>query len=245
MTNETQTMEEADRIREGLNQVSRDYLKKHYDMSPSTNEFINEYETKTGILHKLFMPAKYKHALGEIERLQRLSSLRSFSDNLVKKIESETSNPFSSSKINELRTDVENLEQAFKTSPQFKGERHPETVLYELQFQFPDFVNHESKSILETSAGEIKSFNTFNPFNEYFACLVKYAKNNRQIVLGVMEKMAEVYKLNKDNKKIAHVSISSGCFSTRDDAKYGISKLGKAIGFSNEEINRYLEDKAK
>ncbi|MGV8086905.1 MAG: hypothetical protein ACP5N1_04700 [Candidatus Woesearchaeota archaeon] len=235
---ENQIQEELTKIREGLYKVSLDEYTR-LNKKPWLNnlsEDINNYKEKTGLFYKIVTPNNYKYALKEIDRLTKLDYLWKKEKNLISIIMSETSKDISVAQINKLRTNIESLEAEYLLTPQFKNSLYPSLAVYELKFQFPDFVNSELKPLLDAPAKDIKWLKT--GINQQFNCLVKYAKNHRLIAEKVLEKIVEVYRLNKGSNKISYALFSVGLVKLENDALSGVRTLGKALGYDEEQINQ-------
>ena len=258
-TNETKKTdyEEIEKIRKGLYNVAKTYLEnkaeKHDRVAEISTMIQQEHEsTKKSFFYKILHPGKDKIARTEIDRMERLHSLWASVDNLVEQIEVETKENLSQGKMDVLYTKIKTLEDEFGYTPQFKGKKHPDSTLYELQFQFPSFVKEKSKNLLETPSKEIKGFNTSYIFNDYFNCLFKHAKNHPEIAESVMKKMAEVYKLNRTPERITLANqlnyrptkncliYPSKCISLERDLM-GINELGESLGLTEEQVyEKYL-----
>jgi hypothetical protein len=240
---EDQTQEEHKKIKEGLHKISLEqyaFLNKNPQLN-DLSENINDNKKKLGFFYKIFRPNIYEYAVKDLDRLNKLNHLWTKEENLVKIIMSETSKDISATEITNLRKNIESLEAEYLATPQFQKSLYPSSTLYELQFQFPDFVESEFKPLLDAPAKDIKWLKTMGCLNEPYNCLVKYAKEHRPIAEKILEKMMEVYELNKGSKKVSYALFSVGCIKLERDALNSVLELGKALGYTEEQINQKVE----
>ncbi len=154
------------------------------------------------------------------------------------------------SKINSKR--LENIKIALEEKNKnhkkhAKNSDDPE--IYEVLFQYQEFVESEIKPYFEINSHELIGFG--GPLNKRLNNLAKYSSSNhiKPIAEDLIKKMGEVYNINAEremrgDKKNAFMTLD-GALSTTSQCQQYIKRIGENLGLSQEEAFSFSGIKEK
>lgn len=220
----------AKRISKTLEDILPERIKFNQGLELEVNQQNKKYEGFIGKL-KNVCTAKYKK---EIEKHSSTFSQNYKKDTLyLEEISREVTN---SSKID--KEILENIKLNLEKKRKQMSWKDPN--LYEILFQYKEFVEVETKPYFETSSYDIIGFGMLD---DTLNNLIKYSSSPhvKPIVNRLIKKIGEIYNISADreihgNKTIAYRSFSGGSLSTTNQCINLLKRIGQSLELSEEDV---------
>jgi len=225
------------------------------DILPEKTEFYKEFELEINQINETYMGlfGRIKKVcrdkcIREHERFQKkFLELQKENITYLKEILEETKDytKITSEKLENIKSNLENENENHKKQVKSWNDSN----IYEILFQYREFVETETKPYLEANSNEIISFG--GPLSDLLDNLVKYSSSShvKPIAKSLIKKMGKVYNINasreiKGNRQIAWPSMSGHVSTTSQCEKY-IREIGRNLGLSEKEAFSFAGIKGK
>jgi hypothetical protein len=236
-------------ISAGLNKVSQEYIEFRKKMDPICMSEVSkriekiEKPLRSPKLGGLLFPLRKKQTIERYSYDQNLIKFWNEEYVLIHEINEKTNKDgISQREIGELENKLIDFDKKWNSPKSFRSD-----WVYELGFQFPEFVDNKLKNgYLNVPSENIASFNN-NALNDFINNLTKYAKQYEKQVKDLIKKTAEVYKIDSE-RGIKGKRLVGGCsmglgglsWSTASECLGLMRQLGNALGWSEEEIYSFV-----